>query len=405
MQRQLALRYVFRHICLPLVLCISCTTAVVAQDAKDFDFNGNCQIDPGKEAEAFLKHAKDNLYRTIDSDKDGQISDAERDSYERAARKSIAEWLCDYDVLRDGRSGLPLEEANSAFSPQFKKEPAEKKRAAWQENVLVRRSHEDVAILSEAKDFKKAEGSQFAYTRDYEDDNDIWQARGAVIYSQVVSTGFSPTRSMGGITAYSLLPSVSFDRVSNRNNRDKDVDSLVFRLGTEIEYSGGSSLLESQYWRANIAYASDFSFDSEVLALEAQWEPVVLGWGIGTSRAGLGDAIEYRWRGIVHAEVGRTLDTGDKTNLEEHETFFRLGPKLRLELWPRAIERLGIAVGWSYLEGVEGHPDSSELFESNLNYRLDESGHFMFTLSYRQGEVPLSQDDVKTLSAAISIKY
>lgn len=376
-------------------------TAVHGQDAADFDFNKNGRIDPGKEAKALLRHTNDKLFAKMDSNKDGTISNEERDDYQTKLDEELA-----YDLIDiEDQGGMPVARANSTYLLEAQKRKAQEGKPAWLKNLYLRRSHEDIGILKDPKDVKKAEGVLLAYTRDKLDDNDIWQARGAAMYQFRKTTEFAPTSNQGGITAYSFLPSITFDRTTNDNNPDEEVDSLIFRAGTEIEYEGGSRWWHSQHTRFNLAYATDFDFDSAVWALETQWEPLNTDWAMGVSKLILNRSLDVRWRGILHAEAGYVVRDGGNSKLVENDSFFRIGPKLQLDIWPSFSDRLGLGFSWAYLKGVSGTPRNSRMFESDLKYLLTENGNIALSLSYRKGDVPLIQKDVDSVNLGFNIKY
>lgn len=383
------------------VTCVFYSKYLFALDADDFDFNGNGKIDPGKESNIFLKHVNDKNFSKIDTNKDGEISNDEIDIYEKKLEEKITIDLIDFE----DRNGLSVKQANMFYLPDVLRKKEEKSKPEWVKNIYLRRSHEDVGVLARPKDAKKVKGAIFAYTRDHEKSNDIWQAKGALMYNKRIPTEFIPTQDKGGITAYSILPSITFDRASNDNDEKKEVNSLVFRIGPQIEYMGGTSLFNSQYYQLNLAYATDFDFDSKVWAIEGQWEPVNTDWAMGVSKYVFNKALDIRWRGIIHMEMGRTTDVGDKEYLVEDDNFFRLGPALKFEVWPSFSDRLGLALSWSYLNGISGEPSHSRLFESELTYGLTEAGNVALSLSRRKGDVPLTKEKVDHFNIGFTVKY
>ncbi len=67
------------------------------------------------------------------------------------------------------------------------------------------------------------------------------------------------------------------------------------------------------------------------------------------------------------------FNAGTNTKLKEDDAYYRLGPKLTLELWPTFewLERLSFNVNWAYLEGFTGSPSASHLFEAGAKIALD----------------------------------
>ena len=117
--------------------------------------------------------------------------------------------------------------------------------------------------------------------------------------------------------------------------------------------------------------------------------------------------MEYRFRGIMHAEVGTVLNAGEKPTLDEEDKFVRLGPRLELEFWPTAelLERFSFNLKMRYLWGLSGGPSTSHLWEAGLNFRLDENGHVQLQGEYRNGEVPLTNEQTETFLVGLGVKF
>ena len=388
--------------CLAIIFMVTSVISANAAtlDVAKFDRNGNGLIDKGEEAEALIKHSNDELFRKADTDYDGKISTTEQAVYDTDLTGKLSADLGDFEdeIEGTGKDGMSLPKAEEFAG--IDEPPSE---PSWTDNIYIRKSHEVLGILEEAKERSKAQGAVFSYARDHEADNGVWTAQGAAMYRFLKSTGFAPKSSEGGITAYAFVPSVTFNRLSNTKKDVKDIDSLVFRLGGQLEYMGGSNFITGQYFRLNATYGTDFGFDSDVIGVEAEWEPVILNWGIGVARRGFGGALDYRWRGILHAEYGKTLDVGEKDNLNEDETFVRAGPKFSIGLWPTAIDRVGINASWYYLRGFSGNPNSVSMLESSLEYSLDKEGRFKLVASYQDGEQLITLDKTKVFSVGLSI--
>jgi len=368
-------------------------------DAKDFDFDKNGTIDPGPEITALLRHANSKIYGQMDKNKNGIIEASEKKKYEENLNLLVQDNLDEYASQRGERPALPVVEARKIFTPQ-------KPKRTSLGGLLIREKHEDVTVLDKGKSFEKATGTILSFTRDIEQSNTAWTARGAVLYPFRIPLKAYPDFNATVLTAYSIVPSVSFDRLKNSKDDSKDVNSLTFRLGSEFEFGGGG-LFDLQYARANLAYATDFDLDTKVPAVEMQWEPIKSDWGIGSGRDISGIPLEYRVRFIAHSEWGRTQDTGGNANLSDDETFVRVGPKFELELWPtvEGLERFSSHVKWSYLRGLTGEPENSDLLETGLTYRLDAAGHAQVEASYRNGETPLIKRDVEAFHVGIGVKF
>lgn len=375
------------------------TSADAAVEARDFDFDGNGQIDAGREEDAFLKHVHLEIYRAADTNKDGELSRAELDAY---AEEELVEAKEDFHDQLDGRSGMPIAEADREFGL---KEP---KSFVLPGGLTLRRGPEDVTLLRGPTPAAKAEGALVSYSRDMDGGSDLWTLRGALGKYWIVNHAGSGDEGSTKLDADSKAVVLAFDRVdgSGESAERKEVDSLSLRGVAEWLFTGGG-VFDSQLLRGTVAYATDFGFQSKVIASEWEYEVAQLDWHIGVARPLFGLPLELRWRPIAHAEFGHTLDRGEKTNLEDDDTFFRVGPRLAVQFWPTIapLNRLSAQVNWRYLYGLAGEPRRSDLLEASLAYELDEAGHATVVLNYRNGSVPLVEDETETLTLGFGLKF
>jgi hypothetical protein len=381
-----------------LALMAATATAAYAQvKAADFDYNNNGQIDPGPEAEAFLKHVNKELraYREMDTNKDGRISNEERDAYEVKAKQLISLDLDDFEDRRAGRPGVPVAEAERTWRLEEKPKPISLF------GLRVRRSASDLPATQVADPVAFDDGvpAAFSYVRDFENNHTLWEAHAAVLYPfRIVGTPEDPRT-----VSVSLIPSITLDKISS-HDENKEVDALVPRLGAEVEMPGLFPAMELQYFRVGLAYATDTRFNAEVGAIEFEWEPVILGWGMHSRRRAFG-LFEYRLRALLVGQGGRTFDAGGKENLKTGDNFFRLGPRLELHVWPLAVPRLSLRVDYQFLGGLAGEPDTTYLLDTALNLRLDEVGHVSVELGYQKGRIPLTEDDTDAFRLGVGVKF
>jgi len=385
---------------LSLEACSVCSAAFAAGVA-DFDLNRNGLIEPGAEITGLLKSTITSEYKQIDTNRDGKIDATEVEAFDRKLDSDIADLIAEYNDFLADAEGLPIDEVQHfVYGPPA---PASKPQRG-EGRLLVRRDYENIGVRNDPKDPKTVQGAVVAYTRDYRNDNDIWQVRGSLMYLLRKDTGLAPTSSNGGVMSWSLIPGFSFDRLSNSNKRYADINSLTFRLGSEVEYMGGG-FLEANYWRFHLAYATDFDFESGVMAAEVQWEPLDNDLAMGVARPIIGDLFEFRWRAMLHAEAGSVLDAGEKFWLVENEGFFRVGPKFHIDLWPLFADGVHLGLDWQYLQGFSGEPDYIRLFRSELSYALNKSGNYAIGFTYRNGCLPLTFEKVDDLTLGLSVKY
>jgi len=374
-------------------------------DANDFDFNKNGLIDPGNEQETFLKHAKSEYYREVDiNPRDGIISEKEKESYEKKLQEQILDQSFDINFEREEKGAVSTDQANFIVVGPDKSRNKQNPNLG---GLLIRSKYEDVSVLSDPKDFPEAEGAQFSFSSDLLNDNSTWQARGAIFRPFGPNDrGIPPTRKKPVLTGYKINPGITFDRVINSNNKESNVDNLSFNLGSEFEVAGGRAV-DIQYLRTNAVYETDFDFDRDVVAFQTQWEPVKLNWGIGVRRNILGGNLEYRWRAILHAEVGTVLDAGNEEKAESDESFFRLGPKLQFEISPTSklgpLDRFAINAEWNFLQALVG--ETKDYLELGLTYQLDEVGYTTLELNYRTGETGLTNQNIDAFTLGFGLKF
>ena len=284
--------------------------------------------------------------------------------------------------------------------------------------LLLRRSAINVTSAEESRlvsAFRKADPAVLSYSRDFDDQVDTFQFRGAFSYPlfhnpesgewQAVVPKSDPEVNR----TLAFIPSLTFDRVTSDDNNDaNDTNSLIFRAGLEWEDGDVPDPLDLSRLHVNFSYATDFDLESQVLATEIDWEPVLLGLpGMrrGTQPGSL--PVLVRWNMSVHTEAGYTIDAGGKTNLTDDDLFWRVGPRVQVEFFPSGaiFDRLKFRVAYQALAGIEGDPDSAELFEASMAFQLDDAGNFLLELAYQNGDTPLATDNVNLFSLSLGVKF
>lgn len=272
--------------------------------------------------------------------------------------------------------------------------------------MLLRRTVEEVSLTKTANALDAADGAIVSYTNDVRQDTEEWQVQGALLYPVRYDTGRAVVQGKRMLSAYTFVPSVSFDRKFHSTDITSEIDSLVFRLGSEWEISGGR-FFPKQYFRMSPVYGTDFSFESSVVAAELQYEALKESWGLGAPIPCLFARFKCQWRAIVHLEGGKTLDAGQKTNLVDDEEFLRLGPKLNATLQPTfsPFKRLELKASWLYLEDLLDGAGATDLFEGGVSWRLDENGHVRLRAQYRHGDLPLTRDKISIVTTGLELKF
>lgn len=286
----------------------------------------------------------------------------------------------------------------------------EKKK--FESKILIRSDfndvlpEEDLTSKDQKATRKKLTGALFSYARDIQNNQDTWSAKGAVIIPLQWHTFEPYTRESGAWTKYGLIPSISFDRVTNNKDESKEVDSLIFRVGAFAEYGGGA-FTDYQQLRVFASYGTDFDFRSRTPAAEFEWEPVKsFGqvFGIGMIRPVKDDVFAYRLRTFLHAEYGEVQEAGDKAGVKE-EVFFRAGPVIELTLDPFFTELFACTISYSYYFPFSGPRDRNYNFKVEPQLFLDEAKHFTLKASYERGGLDLTKEFVNTFSVGIGVLF
>lgn len=359
-------------------------TAAAAQDVPevlDFDTNGNGRIDASEATSEFLQFINKVFMPALAPE---GHADTELKSVE--IEKETADQV--------------------AAKPADNTKVVEQKKSGITRKWLLRRKVEDVSLSKDAAALDAADGAIVSYTNDFKQDTEEWQIQGALLYPIRYDTGREITSGTRTLSAYTFVPSVSFDRKFHSTDTASEIDTLAFRLGSEWEVAGGR-IFPKQYFRASPVYATDFDFKSAVVAGELQYEALRESWGLGAPRSCLWGSFNCQWRAILHLEGGKTLDPGDKSNLIEDEEFLRLGPKLNATIQPtyQYLSRLELKLSWFYLEELLEGEGASDLFESALSWRLDDKGHLRLRAQYRNGDLPLTRDKVSIFTTGLEVKF
>lgn len=281
---------------------------------------------------------------------------------------------------------------------------------------------EDPTVASAKNSRADLTGALFSYTRDYLTHSDSWGAVGAII-APFAWHYPTHTRVMGPIELESagFIPSISFNRVTNSEDGSKDVDSLVFRLGTFAKTTGGGTY--SQTFRFFGTYGTDFHLRSEVPAAEFEYEPTFdigrfISFGSLNRIYPLNfenpelkppHQIVYRLRAYVHAEYGRVQDNGSAVMTRE-EDFGRVGPVLELKLTPLFWDSLSCKVSYEYLENVAGHVRNHHLFKVEPEWDLSDlsavkafGASVSLKASYQDGAIGVTDERVRTLFIGLGV--
>lgn len=342
---------------------------VDASGLEVFDTNGNGAIDPAEVTPQFLDH----INKAFMVPASEPVSKVPVEAEEPAVKPPVVE---------------------TVKPPRFLR------------SMLLRRAVEEVSLTQSAAELDTADGAVVSYTNDVRQETEEWQIQGALLYPVRYETGRKVVAGDRTLSAYTFVPSASFDRKFHSSDLESEIDNLVFRLGSEWEVSGGK-IFPKQYFRLSPVYGTDFEFESSVVAGEFQYEVLKKAWGLGATRSCFLGRFKCQWRTILHVEGGKTLDAGNKTNLVDDEEFLRVGPRLNITLQPdfAPFKRLEMKAGWIYLEDVLGDSGATDLFESGISWRLDDKGHLRMRAQYRHGDLPLTRDKITIVTTGLEVKF
>lgn len=283
--------------------------------------------------------------------------------------------------------------------------------------LLIRRSYSDVT-LDEDPTLGAPRGAapaKFSYSRDFVSDSDAWAALGAIIFPFSFSSQEAPSSSNLVLSRFALVPSISFEKITGSGRR-QEIDSLIFRAGLVTEFAGGPEPLRLMQFRLNATYATDFSFDEEIVAAELDWEPTTSLPGNrtfyrlasnGTGNPGrAGSLIEFYWRVFLHAEGGHVVHPTREDNRDPD--FFRAGPSMQLRLDPLMHQRLSFSAAYSHFARFVGDDAGSHHLRAALSFILDPdpaTQHWTLDASYEDGHTPLADQRVRAFLVSFGIKY
>lgn len=373
---------------LAIFLVSAPTNAQPIPEILEFDANGNGRIDPEETTPEFLNFINKVFMPALAPDGRQAAEAPETEAVDVASQTDAENDSAESQVAVGGTA-------------------APKKKGSISTKLLLRRKVEDVSLSKDAKALDAADGAVISYTSDYKQETEEWQVQGALLYPIRYDTGRELVEGKRVLSAYTFVPSAAFDRKFHSTDTGSEIDTLAFRLGSEWEVSGGR-IFPRQYLRIAPVYATDFEFESAVVAGEMQYEALKESWGLGAPRLCFWENFKCQWRAILHLEGGKTLDAGDKSNLVEDEEFLRFGPKLSATVQPtwKSLERLELKLSWFYLEEMLSDEEgASDLFESALSWRLDDNGHLRLRAQYRHGDLPLTRDKVSIFTTGLEVKF
>ena len=305
-----------------------------------------------------------------------------------------------------------VEQANEKFFKQelkpfrFGEYSEEDSDETWITNspgVMIRRKHESIRIHRSLDNLKVTEGALLSYTRDFENEGNIYQINGTFSYPFIFTKKDSARNfNQLHLSEIAIVPSASYDRIEDETDSSNNTDSIALRLGSEWRVSDFPGLRTQYFWIAPV-YNIDSDADTQIIAGELEWRPVIRKIGIGQALR-VNDWIRLRWKPRLHGEWGYVLDDGGNSNIRNAKDFARLGPKIDLDVWTG--DQLKFYANWQYLEGLTNDSESHQLLETGVEFTPDpNSSNWTINLEYRNGEIPLLLQETETLTLGLGIKF
>jgi hypothetical protein len=374
-----------------LLGCVALSSIASSQTISDFDRNKDNKLD-AEELRAFLVHkflsAGD--FGKIDANKDGLIDSTERETF---VRKYLIELQSRFHMpppytLDQIASSYPLQKDLDLLGVL---------------GIRIRDSYEQNTLDEIEKTFKNAKPALLTFTRNIESNQNSFIAKGAImrpirIYS---AESASPSNEMY-LSTIVFTPSLTINRTVSPD-KTKETDSQQWRMGADVETAAGWIALQN--FRVFAAYATDFEWKSKVVGAEFQWEPTFDTYGSGSYWRLIDPVLDIRWRLYPHFEYGYVVDAGEKTNIKTGDTYFRLGPKATLDVYPVFAPGFVLSIQYAYLAGITGTPRVSRMFDPALSYQIDSQGHIVLQVEYSFGQVPLTEENVESLTVGVGIKF
>ena len=269
------------------------------------------------------------------------------------------------------------------------------------ERFMVRASTEDL-ILFRPRSGEVRRGAMFSLARDLNKSLKIASVKGALIRPINL---VDPTEEKA-VVRY-LLPSLSINLMSDDSGRNKNVDTMTFRLAYETGFS--TDFFDWARVGVSPIWTTDTDFDLGIPGAELQFEPTVLGGGMNVSRR-LGP-IRMRWRGFLQSEYGAVESSGDSPHLEDGDYSARAGGKLAMRLWPDGAffggigERLIFDAEYLQLWEFSGDLGDRDYFEASISYLLDPEGHFRLQTKYINGDATQALENEESWTIGLGVLY
>ncbi|MGC4031437.1 MAG: hypothetical protein QM754_06835 [Tepidisphaeraceae bacterium] len=250
-----------------------------------------------------------------------------------------------------------------------------------------------------------AKPATLSYSHDYNAGADQWVLNGIVAW-----VDSSEEQTYDNYRAVLLQA----DRTTNSKDATKDVNVLALKalLEQQVAPSEESPLFGEvrAYYRLTPFIVSDFDFKSFQAGFDAAAGPLIKDWGIG-QRQPIKPLSGFFKPGIIwqpEMSLGyrHVFDDGDIPALQTQDDRMplKLGLTSTLTFDADPLKRLELSLAYWHQFDLANSFEGSDLTEATLSVRIDESGNFLFTIGYRTGNVPLTDQETNLLTAGVSFR-
>lgn len=333
----------------------------------------------------------------FDRDGDGSLSELELEAFlAQATEMSLSEFnldlddaLSDDEVLAIKREFTRRRLEARRIAEEYSRQPRlPAQRPGW--GVLVRGSHLDVDLTNAQFGRKSATSANFSMTEDLASRSRVMGIKGALLRPFA----------LGAEMQRWLVPGVELNRLSNQTQPDREIDSVTFRLGSDFYFESERIRGGSLQLRVNPLVTTNFGFDVDVRAIEIQLEPDL------DFHAKLGP-LEYDFRVLVQSEYGQVVDAGKRRDLQEGDSFSRLGFKLDSRFRPgnsALLEGLEGILSYEHFEDLSGDLRARQLLRMGLAYEVDLVANLTLETSYTRGDTSVALEDEETWTIGLGFK-
>jgi hypothetical protein len=345
----------------------------------------------------------------------------------------------------DTRAGLPararypLNEIEAYVADQVKASKSESgddlaKASGYQGSktfpwLRLRRSFSDVLTAEDPslagggkEKFDDIQGALFSYERDLKNHTETWSAQASLLAPFSFYRPYNPRTGDGfGLQRWGFIPSVSLNKLTTSGNASSELEEFTYRIGAFAKLRSGHDALLALTARAYFSYLTDDVTDKSITAGEFEIEPTsyfgpkfqigsrTVLWRKEITDDITDDAwIAYQLRLMLHGEFGSVEKDGPAFAGAEYN-FFRLGPKVQLDLNPLIFRNLSVSLKYEYLPALSGHNPNDSLFQIDAEWILheDEAALRRVTLkaSYVDGGLELSKEKVRTFRVGLGVAF